>query len=272
MQKIHRLQFIHLAVLAALPISGLLAILAGCQTGPGVKRSDALWNIISTQCLPNQTNSGHPDPCAEVVAPKENPKESHGYVILKDRIGELQYLLMPAEKITGVEAPELLDPQYPNYFALAWRERTWLAKKNGRPIPDDAVSLAVNSQPGRSQNQLHVHISCIHPEVAKLLTKNRAALSVTEWREFPGGINGHHYFAHLLRAVDLSEKNPFTLVASDLGDAKAHMADFGIALAPIGGGEEFVVLADRAGSSPGDRGSAEEIQDHSCPQLRIQPN
>ncbi|XLM23386.1 CDP-diacylglycerol diphosphatase, partial [Chromobacterium piscinae] len=30
----------------------------------------------------------------------------------------------------------------------------------GEPLPRQAVSLAINSQYGRSQNQLHIHISC----------------------------------------------------------------------------------------------------------------
>ena len=31
----------------------------------------------------------------------------------------------------------------------------------GRALPDDVLSLAINSIHGRSQDQLHIHIDCI---------------------------------------------------------------------------------------------------------------
>jgi CDP-diacylglycerol pyrophosphatase len=71
--------------------------------------SNALWQIISRQCLPNQRASQHPEPCIKI-------DEIAGFVMLKDRIGLLQFLLMPVAKISGIEDPILLYPRTPIFF------------------------------------------------------------------------------------------------------------------------------------------------------------
>lgn len=86
-------------------------------------------------------------------------------MVLKDRNGPLQYLLMPTAKITGIESPQVLQPDTANFFALAWQARHFMADKLGKPIDDAAISLAINSEYGRTQNQLHIHISCLQPAV-----------------------------------------------------------------------------------------------------------
>jgi CDP-diacylglycerol pyrophosphatase len=69
-----------------------------------------------------------------------------------------------------VESPLLYRPDTPNYIAQAWHNRDLLDRRNGRPLPHDVVSLTVNSQYRRSQDQLHVHISCTTRELrARLL-------------------------------------------------------------------------------------------------------
>ena len=64
--------------------------------------SNALWRIVSQQCLPNQQTHNNPAPCAQV-----DPQA--GFVVFKDRNGPLQYLLMPTAKITGIESPQVLE-------------------------------------------------------------------------------------------------------------------------------------------------------------------
>ena len=62
------------------------------------EESDTLRKIVLEQCLPNQQENQNPSPCAEV-------KPNAGYVVLKDRHGPLQYLLMPTYRINGTESP-----------------------------------------------------------------------------------------------------------------------------------------------------------------------
>ncbi len=76
------------------------------------EESDTLRKIVLEQCLPNQQENQNPSPCAEV-------KPNAGYVVLKDRHGPLQYLLMPTYRINGTESPLLTDPSTPNFFLVS---------------------------------------------------------------------------------------------------------------------------------------------------------
>lgn len=128
------------------------------------EESDTLRKIVLEECLPNQQQNQNPSPCAEV-------KPNAGYVVLKDLNGPLQYLLMPTYRINGTESPLLTDPSTPNFFWLAWQARDFMSKKYGQSVPDRAVSLAINSRTGRTQNHFHIHISCIRPDVREQLDK-----------------------------------------------------------------------------------------------------
>lgn len=241
----------------------IFLFITACQSNAlMVNKSDALWNIISQQCLPNQKQNQNPAPCEEVSFVKDSEQ---GYVVLKDRRGILQYLLMPTAKIGGMESSEILTSNSPNYFYESWRARSYMVKKNGAPIDDENISLAINSQLGRTQNQLHIHISCTRADVKELVHKNFKGLDKT-WKVFPGGILGHSYWAKKIDESELKEKNIFSLVANEILNAKDNMNQFGIAMMAVRNGKktEFVVLTDRAHLPDLDRASVEEIQDHDC--------
>lgn len=249
----------------------LLTIL-GCQSSPKVEESaiphsDILWNKISTQCVPNQKQNHNPAPCEEVTYPKN---DEQGFVVMKDIKGRLQYLLLPTQKITGVEDPQVLQSKSLHYFNEAWKARSYMSKKNGSLVPDENISLAMNSALGRSQNQLHIHISCIRPDVRAEINQHQSSLS-REWEKFPAPIRGHDYYARKISVNDLKTKNVFFLISDQLTDAKDEMKKFGIALVPIlkeGKVTSFVLLAEKADPSQMNFASAEEIQDHDCPQVK----
>lgn len=136
----------------------LIILAAGLIYKLRFSNADALWKIISQQCIPHMTTEDDPRPCAEVNIPA-------GFAVLKDRNGPLQYLLIPTVPISGIESPQLLTATSPNYFADAWQARYFMAEKYGAPIDDTDISLAINSQYGRTQDQLHIHISCLKPQV-----------------------------------------------------------------------------------------------------------
>ncbi|XLM23387.1 CDP-diacylglycerol diphosphatase, partial [Chromobacterium piscinae] len=46
-----------------------------------------------------------------------------GVAVLKDRNGALQYLLIPTEKVSGIESPRLLGDDAPAYWREAWQAR-----------------------------------------------------------------------------------------------------------------------------------------------------
>jgi len=223
---------------------------------------DALWKIISEKCLPNEREYGQPAPCA-VVDLKGG--EGHGYVVLKDREGDTQYLVMPTAKITGIEDPAVVAPGAANYFADSWNERRYTVEAAKRELPRDVLSLAINSQYGRTQNQLHIHIDCIAPAVRDAVRKNLAAIG-GKWAQFPEPLAGHPYRAMLVAGDDLGT-DPFMLVADGVPGARAAMGKQTLVVVGAtlpGGGPGFVILAGQADLAAGIRGSGEELQDHSC--------
>jgi CDP-diacylglycerol pyrophosphatase len=244
-------------------LSAIVLIGISCQSLNAANRSDALWHIINKECVPNQKKYNQPAPCSE-VSYKENSEQ--GYVVFKDRRGPLQYLLMPLTKVTGIEDSQIIKSDAVNYFYEAWKAKSYMISMYQAPIPDEEISLAINSKRGRSQNQLHIHISCIRPDVKKLVYANSAAIGDT-WALFPGGILNHPYYARRLPIEQLAVKNPFILLNNDFPAAKENMKDFTMAL--IVENNNFIIIVDRFSAKDNNWAWAEEIQDHNCPQLKF---
>ncbi len=217
--------------------------------------SNALWRIVSQQCLPNQQTHNNPAPCAQV-----DPQA--GFVVFKDRNGPLQYLLMPTAKITGIESPQVLEATTPNFFEQAWAARHFMADKYGKEIDDADISLAINSQYGRTQNQLHIHISCLLPAVKTQLARYATEYS-EQWEPMPGGLLGHDYLVRKVTASDLKKQGAFRLLAKGVPRSKGRMGSFGLAMTALPGGD-FLLLATERSLLPFTLASAEEIQDHDC--------
>lgn len=247
-----------------LPVLLLLIVIAAAlwYFWPHSSNPNALWNIISQKCLPNQQSNGKPAPCAQV-------DEQQGFVVLKDMNGPLQYLLMPTARITGMESPALLEPATPNFFSQAWAARHYMAEKYGKPIDDSNVSLAINSQYGRSQNQLHIHISCLLPEVKNRLIKDGAAMGY-DWQELPDQLLGHTYLARKVTPAELNQRGAFRILAEGVPEADKKMGHFGMAMVSLQGGD-FLLLASERDLLKLNNASTEEIQDHDCKVLNPRP-
>ncbi|HWB49348.1 MAG TPA: CDP-diacylglycerol diphosphatase [Stellaceae bacterium] len=238
----------------------LLALLAAA--GPARADPDTLWKIISGKCLPNEREHGRPAPC-EVVDVTDGAV--HGYVVLKDLIGETQYLVMPTAKITGIEDPAVLAPGAANYFADAWGERHFTIAAAKRALRRDELSLAVNSVYGRSQNQLHIHIDCVAPAVKAVVARHLAAIG-DKWAVFPEPLAGHRYRA-MRAAGEALDANPFILVADGIPGARAAMGKETVVVvgATLPDGKPgFVILDTTADIATGNRANGEELQDHDC--------
>jgi CDP-diacylglycerol pyrophosphatase len=243
----------------------VFSLLSACQSVKAQKNPDVLWYFVNQKCVPNFKVNNNSAPCDKVELKNDGVS---GHVVFKDKNGPLQYLLMPTEKITGIEDPKILDQNTLNYFAIAWKERDFMAKKYNAPIDDSIISLTINSSLGRSQNQLHVHISCIRPDIAQTLSNHLDSLT-ENWSLIPGGLMGHHYFFKSLELRDLMSENSF-LILQEIPEAKNNIGEFGMGLVVIkdlNGAIKYILLADQALPAEGDYGSVEEIQDHTCPQL-----
>jgi len=237
----------------------VIALAAGAGYWKWAGNPNALRNIVLNQCVPNQLQHQNPAPCADV-------KPDAGYVVFKDRNGALQYLLMPTYRINGTESPLLVEPYTPNFFWLAWQARTFMSQKYGHEIPDSAVSLAINSRSGRTQNHFHIHISCLRPDVRSQLDKNLAKIG-TRWLPLPGGLRGHEYLARRVTESELVQRSPFVMLAEEVPDARDHMGRYALAMVRQSD-DSFVLLATQRNLMTLNRASAEEIQDHQCDILK----
>lgn len=244
-------KFTAIALLAALTLAACSA-----HSSP-----DALWNIVDGQCRPHQAESGNPLPCTRVdLAPGK------GYAVLKDRNGIAQFLLIPTMRITGIESPELLAEAAPNYWAYAWQEKADVEERLHRKLARDQIALAVNSAYGRTQNQLHIHVDCIRPDIRDSLRQQAAEIGI-QWKPLPIALNHHRYQAMRIPGPELGERNPFKLLAQGLPGAREHMDRHTLVLTGAtfeNGAEGFILLADEAALASLDRGSGEELLDHDC--------
>ncbi|WP_443114634.1 CDP-diacylglycerol diphosphatase [Herbaspirillum seropedicae] len=245
----------HSSLATVLP---LLALWLGSAPRP-VMAADPhkLWEITSQQCVPHMQTSGQPQPCAMVDL-------ARGFVILKDLVGPAQYLLMPTRRLTGIESPELLEPQAPNYWAYAWQQRARVAQTLGRALSDEQLGVEINSAAGRSQLHLHLHIDCMRRDVAASLAAHRDD-PLQQWR--PWHFEGHRYWVMRLPAEALEQHDPFKLAAARSAYAAANMASQSLLLTGArfaDGSAGFFLVNMPVNFDLQEQGSAEVLMDHDC--------
>jgi CDP-diacylglycerol pyrophosphatase len=208
-----------------------------------------LWKFVHDQCVPEQqAHQKLKPPCVEVDL-------SGGYVIFKDKKGPKQFLAIPTEMISGIEDPKILKPGAPNYFADAWKWHDLVSKT----LPRDDIGLAINSKNARTQDQLHIHIDCLLPDVVAAVRKNAAGIT-DKWAAFPEDLAGDAYDARSVASADLSGVNPFDLLADGEGVAQTDMKNWTLAVVPttVAGAPGFLLLANHVAGA-----SAEKLQgDH----------
>jgi CDP-diacylglycerol pyrophosphatase len=245
------------AVCSAVLIRVLLVatlLIGSSAAGIGWAGADpnVLWTIVHDQCSPHEEQDDDPAPCALVDA-------ADGYAVLKDLVGERQFLLIPTLQISGIESPILLDPEAKDYFADAWHARYLIEERAGRSLPPEWVSLAVNSMVARSQNQLHIHIDCLRADVHQSLVQHAASIGPA-WAPFAVPLAGAPYSA--IKISDLNGINVFQLLADSLPGAREDMSRRTLVVVGSPSGSGFVVLAGQADAAEGDEGSGEDLQDH----------
>jgi CDP-diacylglycerol pyrophosphatase len=223
----------------------------------------ALWKIVNGKCVPHEQTERDPAPCSEVDLAQGVDK---GYVVLKDITGVAQFLLIPTGRISGIEDPAILAPGATNYWDAAWQARYFVDERLHTSLPRDAVSLAINSSVGRSQDQLHIHIDCIRADVRVALAENLEKVE-TVWTLFPVPLAGHTYRSIRINQETPDGVNPFKVLADSDSRVPGDMGAHTLVLAGetfADGTSGFVLLDDHADPAMGDQASGEQLQDHSC--------
>ncbi|SDI84716.1 CDP-diacylglycerol diphosphatase [Paraburkholderia phenazinium] len=215
---------------------------------------DALWKIVGGQCVPEARASGRPGQCTSVNL-------AGHYAILKDISGRSQHLLIPTERVTGIESPSLLDANAPDYWADGWSSRNVVEASLKQPLKSDQFGLEINSEFRRSQQQLHIHMDCMRSDIINALAAYRQ-VPVGQWQWET--IDDVRY--RIMRVTSLSQDNdPFRIVARDHPDAQA-MATQTILVTGAGPSADqdgWLVLNSGMDVQDG-TGTAEGLLDHAC--------
>lgn len=220
-----------------------LAVLVACA-GPGAAegpRPDALYRQMRS-CV---ADPGQGLPCA-VTDP------GRGFVLLKDDDPRKPYawLLVPSADVTGIEDPAVFRAPVADFWAIGWGFAGQLL-----PAPPEGRALAINSKAGRSQNLLHLHISCIPLGLRSALA--RADIG-PEWRARPFvTVDGQ---AFNVRTADRLDPSPFLLLR-DLPGAAEEMVEQSLAVIGRAGGGFYLVTDS---TEPGVVAETEALMDETC--------
>jgi CDP-diacylglycerol pyrophosphatase len=224
---------------------------------------NSLWEVVHNLCVPGQSEYHNPKPCLQVDL---SGGTEGGFAILRDPRGGSQFLLIPTTRISGIESPIVRGPKAPNYFARAWEARTHINEALHQTLPRDDVGLAINSAVSRSQDQLHIHFSCIRVDVREVLHRNQGRIG-KQWAPFNVPLFGHHYMAMWVTGEHLGPQNPFRLLAEGLPDATRNMGNrtlVVVGLTRMDGTKGFVILTDEVNERSGDLANGEDLLDHAC--------
>ncbi|WGS54837.1 CDP-diacylglycerol diphosphatase [Paraburkholderia sp. D15] len=231
-----------------------VALAAGACARLAAVDSNALWKIVDLRCVPSQQATGTPGQCTSVDLDKR-------YAILKDIVGRSQHLLIPTDRITGIESPLVLAPHARDYWVDAWDARRDVEQSVKRSLPDSLLGLEINSQYQRSQNQLHIHIDCMRNDIGEALSRH-AKDAPGEWRW--DSLDGKRY--RIMRVTTLANgDNPFRVVARD-NPGEAAMSTQTILVTGAGpDAQQDGWLIVNSGTRVDDgSGSAEGLLDHEC--------
>ncbi len=222
-----------------------------------------LWVVIHDICVPAYQGIGVAFPCAKVDIANGPDR---GFAVLQAPSSVMHVIVVPTAPISGIESPELLNENTPNYWEAAWDARRFIEEGAHRQLPRDKIGMAINSAASRSQDQLHIHVACVAPAVTDFLRRHQREIHKT-WSSPSSTLLGHRIAAMKVETDSLADVDPFKLLARGLPSGKFSMGSQTLAVigATFGDGKTgFYLLANDSGASPRDIVSAEALLDDKC--------
>jgi CDP-diacylglycerol pyrophosphatase len=211
------------------------------------RRPNSLWSLA--QCCAKDLHSNRG--CRYY-------SKADDFIILKDNSPAKPdaYLIIPTTKVTGIEDPHIFATPVDDFWVFAWQQAQIYVKKRAAE-----TGLAINSEFGRTQNQLHIHISCVRRDVAQTLAANQQKFGDNPATPAAIALGLQNNVYRVIKVQSLVRRSPFDLVAAMPG-AGSDMAAQSIAV--IGAktpGLYYVLDTYHHGADPG---AAEELLDQSC--------
>lgn len=243
---------------------GLIAAMVAVQShSVSAANRDELWFVVHNMCLPAYRSIGVAFPCLEVNIVNGLDR---GFAVLQAPSSAAHVIVVPTTRISGIESQALQSENTPNYWEAAWNARRFVEQGARRQLPRDKIAMAINAAASRSQDQLHIHVSCIAPVVADFLRYHQAEIRGA-WSPLRTKLAGHKFLAMKVETESLAQVDPFKLLVRGLPSNKLSIARQ--TLAVIGatfrnGKSGFYLLANNTRASPKDIVSAEALLDDKC--------
>lgn len=238
------------------------AALFSLLAGPAKAEMDRnqLWSIVSFKCMRHLAKAEAAIPCDSIDTTKGWDR---GIAYLKDGVGIARMLAIPTHPVSGIEDPAVLAKDEPNYFAAAWNAQGLFPMRLHAVAPSTSVGVVVDAKVARDQDQLHVIVDCLKPEVAASLSSEAGNVK-SRWAMMSVPLNGRTYWARRVDATDPENVWPLQLLVDDLPGAKDALADWSLALTQPASlkGQGFLILADRVEGEQG--GRPRDLLDPSC--------
>ena len=247
--------------------TALVILVVSAAAGANTGGRGLLWRVVQA-CLANHYVTGAAFPCLQVETANGT---STGYAVLRAPLEDTHVILTPTVRTIGIEAAQLRATDAVNYFQDAWSARHFVTDELARQPARDDLAMAVNSRPGRSQDQLHIHVDCIRPVVKQSLRRQMASIHLRDWTQISVSPHAPRYWALALANDDLADVNIFSLVANGLKVSPDRMDDMTIVVAGVEGGRDgagFIVLARQRSSRSLDEAHGEALLNHSCAAFR----
>jgi CDP-diacylglycerol pyrophosphatase len=181
--------------------------------------------------------------------------------LYRAKTGAIHFLLLPLQPISGIESQQLFSASAIDYLALGWQERQIVSHAYGRPVPDNALAISINSVSGRSQNQLHLHLSCLRQDIRVLLQQWSKSASANGWQ--PIRLRQHDYLARILSLPQIKQKNLLQRIADEIPNFRTNSGEYGVALTRLPDGR-MVLLVVRRALWKMNFAHPEELQDNQC--------
>jgi CDP-diacylglycerol pyrophosphatase len=243
---------------------GLIAAMVAGRSHPvSAANRGELWFVVHDMCLPAYQSIGVAFPCAEVNIANGLDR---GFAVIQVPSSAVHVIVVPTARISGIESPALQSENAPNYWEAAWNARRFVEQGARRQLPRDKIGMAINAAASRSQDQLHIHVSCIAPAVADFVRRHQAEIH-GDWTLVRAKLAGHRFMAMKIETESLAQVDPFKLLAHGLPSNKLSIGRQALAVigATFGDGRTgFYLLANDSGPSPRNIVSAEALLDDKC--------
>ena len=240
----------------------ILATIANLPHSASAANRDELWVVVHDICVPAYQSIGIAFPCSEVSIADGLER---GFAVLQAPSSAAHVIVVPTIRISGIESPALQSENAPNYWEAAWDARRFVEQGARRQLLRDQIGMAINAAASRSQDQLHIHVSCIAPVIADFLCRHQAEIHGA-WSPLRAQLAGHKFLAMKIETENLAQVDPFKLIrglpSNKLSIGRQTLAVIGATFR--NGKSGFYLLTNDSDASPKKIVSAEALLDDKC--------